>query len=85
MAISIYLHVAFDEIERGDGHVSEAAARDPADSEGGVLHMREYISIFLLSFGTQANIANPPSVVDGGGEKLGFRLKMLSTAARFGE
>lgn len=48
MAISIYLHVAFDEIERGDGHVSEAAARDPADSAGGVLHMREYISIFFL-------------------------------------
>ena len=41
-----YLHIALDEIERCDGHVSETAAENPTDGARGVEIARVHLDTF---------------------------------------
>ena len=42
-----HLHVALDEVERGDGHVGEPAAGDPSGRAGGVERRRVELDLLL--------------------------------------
>jgi hypothetical protein len=42
-----HLHVAFDEVERRDGHVGEAAAGDSSDGAGGIEGRRVHLDLLV--------------------------------------
>jgi len=48
------LHVAFDEIKRRDGRVSEATASDPSYSASSIKHRRVHLDLPLCAVGVVA-------------------------------
>ena len=54
------LHIAFDKVERSDGHVSETAAEDPTGRAGGVEGRRVHLDpLSGLARGRNKDVAPP--------------------------
>lgn len=50
-ARSVYLHIALDEVERSNCHVSETTAKDTAESTGGVELRRVHLDLLSRLIG----------------------------------
>lgn len=54
------LHIAFDKVERSDGHVSETTAEDPTGRAGGVEGRRVHLDLHAgLARGRNEDVAPP--------------------------